>query len=133
MKDRLESKGIVVRHCPTLQMIGNFFTKPLQGNLFHRFRNVILGYSHVGTLALDQHPPIEECVVGEDEPKGTGRSDYGTVDPSGDHNSASTKLVIEKERDALQADDITWQMLFAEQNRRQAKYDCEETYERTYE
>jgi hypothetical protein len=80
MKDRLKSEGIEVKHCPTLQMIGDFFTKPLQGNLFRKFRDVILGYAHVDTLALDLSPPIEEG-VGRDEPEGTGRSNYGTVDP----------------------------------------------------
>ena len=61
MKDRLKGEDIVVTHCPTLQMIGDFFTKPLQGNLFHKFRDVILGHAHVDTLALDQHLPIEEA------------------------------------------------------------------------
>ena len=42
------------------------------------------------------------------EKMSTGRSDYGTVNPSNDHNTASTTMVIEKERDALQADGVTW-------------------------
>ena len=29
--------------CPTLDMIGNYFTKALQGSHFCRFRNIILG------------------------------------------------------------------------------------------
>ena len=45
MNNRLKSEGIEVRHCPTLQMIGDFFTKPLQGNLFRKFCHVILGRS----------------------------------------------------------------------------------------
>ena len=28
---------------PTLDMIGDYFTKALQGSQFHRFRNIILG------------------------------------------------------------------------------------------
>ncbi len=36
--DRLESEGITVEHCPTLQMLADFFTKPLQGSLFRKFR-----------------------------------------------------------------------------------------------
>jgi hypothetical protein len=31
-------------------MLADFFTKPLQGTLFRKFRNVILGYEHVDTL-----------------------------------------------------------------------------------
>ena len=34
IKDRVRDAGITVRHCPTLQMIGDFFTKPLEGALF---------------------------------------------------------------------------------------------------
>jgi hypothetical protein len=62
MKDRIVSEGIVVRHCPTLQMVGDFFTKPLQGNLFRKFRDVIMGETHMDTLALDRPMPIEERV-----------------------------------------------------------------------
>ena len=51
IKDRMEQEKITVRHCPTLQMLGDFFTKPLQGGLFTRFRDVILGYKHVDTLS----------------------------------------------------------------------------------
>jgi hypothetical protein len=37
MKDRVKSEGITIRHCPTLQMVADFFTKPLQGTLFRKF------------------------------------------------------------------------------------------------
>jgi hypothetical protein len=114
MKDRLKGENIVVRHCPTLQMIGDFFTKPLQGNLFRKFRDVILGYARVDTLALGQHPPVEER-VGKDGAKGTGRSGYGTIEPSGDHDSDSTTVTIEEDPDVLrehggtrQEGGVTW-------------------------
>ena len=32
-----------VEFCPTLYMIGGYFTKLLQGSQFRRFRNIILG------------------------------------------------------------------------------------------
>jgi hypothetical protein len=53
IKDRLIEADIEVRHCPTLQMLADFFTKPLQGALFRRFRDVLLGYKHVNTLSAD--------------------------------------------------------------------------------
>ena len=31
-------------------MIADFFTKPLQGNLFRKLRDVILGYVHIDEL-----------------------------------------------------------------------------------
>jgi hypothetical protein len=32
-----------VEYCPTLEMLGDYFTKPHQGSLFRKFRNNILG------------------------------------------------------------------------------------------
>jgi len=62
IKDRSAAEGIAIRHCPTLQMLADFFTKPLQGNLFRKFRDVILGYKHVDTLAMVPTPTAEERV-----------------------------------------------------------------------
>jgi len=62
IKDRSAAEGITIRHCPTLQMLADFFTKPLQGSLFRKFRDVILGYKHVDTLALDTASTAEERV-----------------------------------------------------------------------
>jgi len=41
--DRVEKNQIKVEHCPTEEMIADFFTKPLQGTLFRKFRDLILG------------------------------------------------------------------------------------------
>ena len=49
-KDRCETEGIEIKYCPTEIMIADFFTKPLQGNLFKKLRDVVLGYVHVRTL-----------------------------------------------------------------------------------
>ena len=32
-----------VEFCPTFDMIGDYFTKALQGSRFRRFRNIVLG------------------------------------------------------------------------------------------
>jgi hypothetical protein len=50
IKDRIKTEGITIQHCLTLKMLADFFTKPLQGALFRKFCNVILGYEHVDTL-----------------------------------------------------------------------------------
>ena len=50
IKDRLKSEGIKVVYCPTGKMIADFFTKPLQGRLFRKFRDVVLGYIHISEL-----------------------------------------------------------------------------------
>ena len=62
IKDRTSANRITIRHCPTLEMLADFFTKPLQGNLFRVFGDVILGYNHVDTLKREPLVPIEERV-----------------------------------------------------------------------
>jgi hypothetical protein len=62
VKDRIASGDISVRHCPTLQMLADFFTKPLQGNLFRKFRDVILGMNHIDTLSAPSRSQPEERV-----------------------------------------------------------------------
>ena len=62
IKDRTKEAGIKIRHCPTLQMVCDFFTKPLQGSLFRVFCDVILGYKHFDALALYPNLSTEERV-----------------------------------------------------------------------
>ena len=45
IKDTVERENITVTHCPTEQMIADFFTKPFQGNLFRNMRDIIMGAS----------------------------------------------------------------------------------------
>jgi len=62
MQDRFESEGISVVYCPTDEMLANFFTKPLHGSLFRKFRAVLLGHCHVNTLTKSPLRPSEERV-----------------------------------------------------------------------
>ena len=48
--DRIKNGNIKVKYCPTDKMIADFMSKPLQGSLFKRFRNVIMGWEHTSTL-----------------------------------------------------------------------------------
>ena len=43
IKDQIDKKNISIEYCPTEEMIADFFTKPLQGNLFVKFRAKIMG------------------------------------------------------------------------------------------
>ena len=43
IKDSVDKKDLEIEYCPTDLMIGDFFTKPLQGAKFLYFRNLILG------------------------------------------------------------------------------------------
>eukprot|EP00934_Nitzschia_sp_Nitz4_P009475 Nitzschia sp. Nitz4//scaffold72_size95085//86078//87917//NITZ4_004773-RA/size95085-processed-gene-0.38-mRNA-1//-1//CDS//3329557414//9465//frame0 len=54
IKDRTKDEGITVVYCPTESMLADFFSKPLQGSLFKKFRDVILGHKHAKTLLQQQ-------------------------------------------------------------------------------
>lgn len=41
--DRVNKGEVSIEYCPTKDMIGDYFTKPLQGSLIRKFRNTILG------------------------------------------------------------------------------------------
>ena len=45
-------KYITLEYCPTDEMIGDFFPKPLGGAKFRRFRNIIMNLDH------DEHGPV---------------------------------------------------------------------------
>ena len=47
--DKIKKKEIVVRHCPTGEMIADYFTKPVQGALFRKFRDLVLGIEGIDT------------------------------------------------------------------------------------
>ena len=47
---------------------GRFFTKPLQGSLFRKFRDVILGYKHITSLyrSTEEDSSTQKRVEGND-------------------------------------------------------------------
>jgi len=42
LADKVEKGNVIIRHCPTDDMIGDFHAKPLQGVKFRKFRDAIL-------------------------------------------------------------------------------------------
>ena len=42
--DQIEQGNLVIRHCPTEEMVGDFMTKGLQGIKFAKFRKAIMGH-----------------------------------------------------------------------------------------
>ena len=40
--NRMNSKELSVEYCPTGEMVGDYFTKPLQGQLFYKFRRLVM-------------------------------------------------------------------------------------------
>ena len=47
IKDRYDSKELNIKFCPTDDMIGDFFTKPLQGKKIKKFRDLIMGHQEI--------------------------------------------------------------------------------------
>jgi len=64
--DRIKNGNIEVVYCPTTQMIADYFTKPLQGALFHTLRRVIMGWDHISTV-FNQETSFKERVGNTEE------------------------------------------------------------------
>ena len=50
VKSRIDKKEVRVKHCPMEKMLSDYFTKPLQGELFKFYRNIIVGYISIGDI-----------------------------------------------------------------------------------
>lgn len=58
--DRIKNGELRVEYCPTGDMLGDFFTKPLQGSQFRKLHNFIMGISDDTRVAKPQ--ASQECV-----------------------------------------------------------------------
>lgn len=67
--DRIKNGDIEVQYCPTKQMVADYFSKPVQGALFHIFRNAIMGWAHIKTVFEDYVPPEERVEMKAPGPK----------------------------------------------------------------
>ena len=59
-KDRIDAKEISVEYCPTEDMWGDFFTKPLQGGTFKRMRQQIMNIDPQSKYAYVDHRSVLE-------------------------------------------------------------------------
>ena len=50
--DHLDTDNITLWYCQTEHMLANFLSKPLQGGLFRKFRDVLLGLAHLSSLRV---------------------------------------------------------------------------------
>ena len=62
VKDRVEKREIDFKYCPTHLMIAEYFTKPLQGKMFKKFRDLIMGYVHINDLLQEIEFSAKDCV-----------------------------------------------------------------------
>ncbi len=65
--DCVERQHVTIKYCPTDLMIGDFFTKPLGGAKFRRFRNIIMNCDHdeygevdIDNLMTEHHRIMKE-------------------------------------------------------------------------
>ena len=69
--DHANCGEIRVKYCPTTDMLGDYFTKPLQGGLFTKFRDRILNIqTDPSTVPLEDH----RSVLGQERSHATGQS-----------------------------------------------------------
>jgi hypothetical protein len=66
VKDKVDKGKLKLVHCKTNHMLADFFTKPLQGNLFVRCRNLIMNIiepGHMKATVEAQVPQLYRCVL----------------------------------------------------------------------
>ena len=61
VKDQIDKGYLTVKYCPTEQMLADFFTKPLQGALFNKFRSEVMKHVPI-TLPTESSREIKERV-----------------------------------------------------------------------
>ena len=69
--DRANCGEIKLKYCPTTEMLREYFTKPLQGGLFNKFRDRIL---NIQTDPSIVPPEDHRSVLGQDHSHATGQS-----------------------------------------------------------
>ena len=110
--DHIQNKTLSLHHCPTEEMLADYFTKPLQGSLFIRLHNHIMGAEFE-----DGNPKTQRSVLGyEDNHETTEASERDHPASEWDQNgilardqmcvvSATRDQNNEKARDASMARD----------------------------
>jgi hypothetical protein len=53
LTDQIQKGNLIVEYCPTTEMIADYFSKPLQGKLFQKFKNSIMGHEDLQTVMRD--------------------------------------------------------------------------------
>ena len=78
IKDVIQRENIDIVHCPTELMIADFFTKPLQGKLFRKLRDFIMGLTD--DISEERVGKQNETIIGETDQGGETRISQETND-----------------------------------------------------
>ena len=57
--DRVAKGEVVIKYCPTKEMLADFFTKPLQGTPFRKFRDTIMNSDPAPSTGADHRSVLE--------------------------------------------------------------------------
>ena len=58
--DRIARKEVAIQYCPAKEMVADYFTKPLQGELFYKFRDQIMGVVPMDTITGDHRSVLND-------------------------------------------------------------------------
>ena len=94
--EQVRNIAIHITHCPTEEMITDFFTKPLQGSVFTKMRNYVMGNEEPGYQVLPRSVLSNDNITGIRNQKTIGTRK---------HNSEATKnMGHAKDSDASSGD-----------------------------
>jgi hypothetical protein len=104
VKDRVDKGEIQVEYCPTELMLADYFTKPLQGALFRRFWDIIMGRTHINQILDDSSYSIKERV----ENRVQNKENVIEKRDSNKNHVQDKKNVIEKRDSSKAVTDMMW-------------------------
>jgi KUP system potassium uptake protein len=98
IKDRIEKGDIHLLYCPTEDMLADFFTKPLQGKVFERFRDMVMGRIPVAPVEDPSlaHTPAQERVGSSNLEAATWKPCDGSSAQDSAHKKVSWADVVKK-------------------------------------
>ena len=101
VQDRVNNGEVQIEYCPTGEMLADYFTKPLQGSIFKKFRNMIMNYQGDPARSTSQDP---RSVLGnEDMNEGDMRNPKDTNDDTGLKSGPDWTTVTHKRHSHIKA------------------------------
>jgi hypothetical protein len=86
--DRIARKEVAIQYCPTKKMVADYFTKTLQGKLFYKFRDQIMGVAPMATIMGDHRSVLDVNPIVSEKP--TISDDLISARSEGAHDKRKT-------------------------------------------
>jgi hypothetical protein len=74
--DRVAAKEVAIQYCPTSAMIADFFTKPLQGTMFRKFRTQIMNLDPLSDSSQDDRSVLWKEVDSKEDEQSTDENGW---------------------------------------------------------